>query len=54
MMTDKKLIALEAENMELKKTNEELSAQVKHLSEELILMRQRLLVHQAKNQKELF
>jgi transposase len=49
MMTDTKLAELEAQNEQLKKnnaelkvTNDELSAQVKFLTEELLLMRQRL------------
>jgi transposase len=42
MINDMKMAALEAENRELKNNNEELSVQVKLLTEELLLLRQRL------------
>lgn len=42
MMNDRKIALLEAENLQLRQENEQLTLQVKLLTEELLLMRQRL------------
>ena len=41
-MNDKKIALLEAENLQFKQENEQLALQVKLLTENLLLMRQRL------------